>query len=259
MYKYVISNKFSEQIESDEELSKLVVEENFGEKSIYVVYSNKSLENYLKGKNIDFVKYVIKDEDWENKWKDFLKEGWLTDNFFYTFDKDKKSANSIVITPAMAFGTGDHPTTKIAARLLEEIVSDKTVLEVGSGSGILSILASKCGAKKVFACDNDFATFYNLKENCLNNNVYNISFWCGSIDCIKETVKYDVIVANIISSVLLSLMVYFEKYSGDYIVLSGILKGEVDSFKEMLPKNFVINKELEIDGWWGVRLKRCLQ
>ncbi|MGA1862714.1 50S ribosomal protein L11 methyltransferase [Deferribacter thermophilus] len=258
MFKYVIDIKDYDVVMADEDLNMYAVEEEFAGDKVIVLYSEENLSSILNDKNIEFSEYII-DDDWVNKWKEFLKEGKLTENYFYTFDFNKKNENTIFINPSMAFGTGDHPTTKIAARLLEDVVEEKTVLEVGSGSGILSILASKCKAKKVFACDNDFATFNNLVENCNNNDVKNIIFWCGSIDSLKKDYKVDVVVANIISSILIELISFFEEKAKEYIILSGILKGENEYFKQFIPSNFYIDKELEIDGWWGARLRRCLQ
>ncbi|KAA0259445.1 methyltransferase [Deferribacter autotrophicus] len=258
MYKYIINAEDIDVLNQDEKLSSMVVEEYFKGNKEYIIYSEEDLINKLKKYNIRFDLQKIVDEDWSVKWKEYLKDGWLTYTTYFTHTpKQFDDRDVLYINPSMAFGTGDHPTTKIAARLLEPLVKDKVVLEVGSGSGILSILSAKKGAKKVFACDNDINTFGNFKENCRLNNVNNIYMWCGSIDSFKTSVKVDIVVANIISSVLLMIKETIFNINPEFIVFSGILVGERETFLKKVSNNYQIDRENIIDGWWGVRLKRC--
>jgi ribosomal protein L11 methyltransferase len=98
----------------------------------------------------------------------------------------------------LAFGTGSHPTTFIAASPMEDICKNRIVFDVGSGSGILSILAEKLGAIKVYACDIDKNSVNNINDNIRNNNCRKINVYIGSIDKTYDKIKCDIIVANIL-------------------------------------------------------------
>lgn len=236
----------------------VIEEEIYGENS-FIVYSPEMLDDFFIENNIFFQKKVVSDTGWDEKWKEFLRPGKLTENVAYVFDEKDVSrySKSIIINPALAFGTGNHPTTKIAATLLEEVCSDMNVLDVGCGSGILSILASISGAKKVYGFDNDPVAILNARENILKNGCQNISLWAGEIYALK--IKTEVVVANIISSVLLSLKQELYNKSNNYLILSGILLAEKDSFlKEFLNVNISIVKEMTQNEWYGVLLKRCI-
>ncbi|MGA1845667.1 50S ribosomal protein L11 methyltransferase [Deferribacter abyssi] len=258
MYKFKINKDDFYLLEQDEDLSSMVVEEFFKDEKEYNIYSEDDLTEKLKKYNVRFDLQIIKDEDWSIKWKEYLKDGWLTYTTYYTHSlKQFDDRDVIYINPSMAFGTGEHPTTKIAARLLETLVKDSVVLEVGAGSGILSIFAAMKGAKKVYACDYDINTFINFKENCQLNNVSNIHMWCGSVDSFKTSVYVDIVVANIVSSVLLAIKDLIFGLNPKFIIFSGILYGERDIFLNEVLNNYQIDRESIVDGWWGVRLKRC--
>jgi len=86
----------------------------------------------------------------------FLKPGNLTPHIKYIFEEaDRTDDKAILINPIFAFGTGTHPTTQLAALLLEEVCANKLVLDIGTGSGILSLAARLSGATKVYSFDND--------------------------------------------------------------------------------------------------------
>lgn len=236
----------------------VIEEEIYGENS-FIVYSPEKLDDFFIENKIFFQKKVVFDTGWDEKWKEFLRPGKLTENVAYVFDEKDVSrySKSIIINPALAFGTGNHPTTRIAANLLEEVCSDMTVLDVGCGSGILSIFASISGAKKIYAFDNDPVAILNARENILKNGCQNISLWAGEIYALK--IKTEVVVANIISSVLLSLKQELYNKSNNYLILSGILLAEKDNFlKEFLNVNISIAKEMTQNEWYGVLLKRCI-
>lgn len=109
----------------------------------------------------------------------------------------------IVIDPKMAFGTGHHQTTSMMLSfMLETNFQDKQVLDMGCGTGILAIMASKLGATAITAIDNDKVCFESTIENALLNNITNIEVICGSKEAIPEK-KYDIILANINRNILL--------------------------------------------------------
>lgn len=236
-----------------------VIEEEIYGKISFIVYSPEKLDDFFIENSVSFDKKIVSDTGWDEKWKEFLRPGKLTEKIAYIFDeKDAKLySKSIIINPALAFGTGSHPTTRIAAELLEGVCAGKTVLDVGCGSGILSILASVSGAKYVYAFDNDPVAILNAKENIYKNNCHNILLWAGEIQNLK--IKTEVVVANIISSVLLSLREGLYNKSADYMILSGILLTEKDNFmKSFLNDDTTVVKEITQNEWYGVLLKRCI-
>ncbi|MBC7197015.1 MAG: 50S ribosomal protein L11 methyltransferase, partial [Deferribacterales bacterium] len=100
-----------------------IIEEDIYSQKEYIFYSDKKLSDLLESMNLDFVENNVDNLGWQEKWKEYLKPGLLTENVKYIFDeKDKvEGKKSILINPSLAFGTGNHPTTKIAAMLLEEL------------------------------------------------------------------------------------------------------------------------------------------
>ncbi|MCL2131616.1 MAG: 50S ribosomal protein L11 methyltransferase [Lentimicrobiaceae bacterium] len=134
----------------------------------------------------------------------------------------------IVIEPKMSFGTAHHETTALMiSYLLTEDCEGKSVLDMGSGTGILAILAAKSGAKRVLAIDNDHWAYENCKENIERNNVRAVEPVCGDADSIKDA-PYDIVAANINRNILLQDM---KKYvqamqSGSILLLSGFYQDQ---------------------------------
>jgi ribosomal protein L11 methyltransferase len=129
----------------------------------------------------------------------------------------------IVIEPKMSFVTAHHETTsQMISYLLSENCEGKSVLDMGSGTGVLAILAAMRGAKYVLAIDNDTWAYENCKENVERNHIHTVESVCGTADNIKET-PYDIVIANINRNILLQDM---EKYaqamaSESVLLLSG--------------------------------------
>lgn len=245
-----------------EEADAFIGEEEFKGETTYLIYSEDDISDVLASLNIEFESKDTEETGWQEKWKEFINDGWLTEDIYYVFDRDKKFDDGrkvIYINPSLAFGTGNHPTTQIAARLLAGIVNGKSVLDVGTGSGILAISAELNGAKSVDAFDIDPLGLPNCLENISNNNCKSVNAWTGSIQEISGK-KYDVVCANIISSVLLELKEYINNLASEYIVYSGILTSEYDRVKELLcGSDFIEDKVISINEWTGMRLKRCSQ
>lgn len=241
-----------------EEIEAFIGEENFNNVKTYLIYSSDDISSILEEFNINFTYKDVEETGWQDKWKEYIKEDYLTEDIFFIFEKGKTFADNrktIYINPSLAFGTGTHPTTKIAARLLSSVVNNKTMLDVGTGSGILSITASIEHAKFVDAFDIDKLTLNNCLENINNNNCTNIHAWIGNIKDIKNKV-YDIVCANIISSVLLSIKDDINKLSSEYVIYSGILASEYDSIKNELCSGYIVDEQITINEWTGVRLKK---
>jgi ribosomal protein L11 methyltransferase len=241
-----------------EALSVQIVEEKFGRQLSWLLYAKIPLDDLLASKDVIFEKKTVEENGWENLWHNYIEEGWLTEKAYYCF-KEKSFNDSripIFINPSLAFGTGNHPTTKIAARLLEKVSKAVVMLEIGTGSGILSILASKLGFKTVYACDNDPQALKNAQENISINRCGNIFLWAGSVASVRLALKPYIVVANIISSVLKEIHPHILTLRPEYIVYSGLLKKEGNGFLSSIDMHGYQPEEvLHMKEWSGVRLR----
>jgi ribosomal protein L11 methyltransferase len=245
-------------------LKKLPIEiakESFKRKKSWLLYSHKDISPILKEHNVEFKKENIADTGWEIRWRDYIQDGWLTDNAYYCFEPKSVGAGKIAIqiNPALAFGTGSHATTQIAARLMENHVKGQTVLDIGTGSGILAILASMSGAHTVFACDIDPIAIKNATENITLNKCKNIHLWAGGIESINPKFKPNVVVANIISSVLQTIHPQIVTLHPKYIIYAGILKKDGGNFFSSIKTHkYEPESILHIKEWSGILLKKVI-
>ncbi len=141
-----------------------------------------------------------------------------------TWSEPKEGSLNIVIDPALAFGTGHHPTTATCLQAVSKYVKEgMEVCDVGCGSGILAIAAAKLGAQ-IDACDTDEVSVQNTLKNVELNEVSLRNVWQGSID--KSNAKYDVVIANIVADVLIFLQKELKealKSEDSLLMLSGIM------------------------------------
>ena len=242
-----------------EEAEAFIGEEEFKGQKTYLIYSSDDISDILNELGIPFESKDTEETGWQEKWKEYIQEDYLTDDIYFIFEKDKTfedNRRTLYINPSLAFGTGAHPTTKIAARLLSKVCSGKSILDVGTGSGILAIAASMDGAKRIDAFDIDPMSLDNCLENIKNNNCSNIDAWTGDIADIKDK-TYDIVCANIISSVLLAIKDDVNRLTTEYVIYSGILESEFDNIKDELCKGYQIDERITINEWTGVRFKKC--
>lgn len=166
--------------------------------------------------------------------------------------------HEIIINPKMAFGTGHHQTTWMMLAHMEFLNFQNTkVLDYGCGTGILSILASKLGAKHTDALDIDEESYVNAEENAKINHIANMNCICGTLEQIKDD-DYDIILANINRNVLLdSGGVIYEKLKPQGILLlSGILTQD----EKVILKKYVNDLALTLldktqkDDWICIKL-----
>lgn len=254
MYEYRFRQLSEDTLAILEEQGIYPIEEEFkGEEICFVLYYGDGLENLIKDEW--YSKVEIEATGWDTKWKEFIKPGNLTPTIRYIFDTDGVSdENTIIINPAMAFGTGTHATTRCAALLSEGVVKGKSVADVGCGSGILAIAASKRGATDVYAFDIDPDALGNTYENIALNKCENITAWTGGIESLGR--KVDVVIANIITSVLNIIHPHVLEILPEYIVYSGILQEEYEDFMKNLDISAydIIDTAKETE-WCGVLLK----
>jgi ribosomal protein L11 methyltransferase len=134
----------------------------------------------------------------------------------------------IIITPKMSFGTGHHATTRLLIQQMKNIdFAGKSVLDFGTGTGVLAILAKKLGAGEVLAIDNDEWSYENTLENIAANKVNSIVVKKGSLE-LAEGRKFDIILANINRHILLQYMVQMHHVLPEHgmLLMSGILDAD---------------------------------
>lgn len=166
----------------------------------------------------------LKNEDWVNNYKQSI-EAIQVGSFYVlpTWKEPKEKLVNIFIDPSLSFGSGHHETTSNCLIALDKYVqSGQTLVDVGCGSGILAIAASKLGAK-VDICDTDENAIKDAIENFKTNKTLYDEAWVGSIS--KTTKKYDVVVANIVADVLAMIAGDLKKCMKEngILILSGIL------------------------------------
>ncbi len=180
----------------------------------------------------------LPEQDWGENWKRFFKPIQVTPRFVikppWSRIRLKSGQSSIDINPGMAFGTGTHATTLLSIRALEEGLKRKglSVLDVGTGSGILSIIAAKLGAKEVCGIDIDGVAVENARENVERNRVSAaVKIRKGSIGGLRK--KFDVVVANIdlkhLRRMRKPLLSHLKKRG--LLILSGILEQEKERIR----------------------------
>lgn len=254
MLEYRYGELSEKTLELLEDMGIYPIEEEFkGEERCFVIYFDETLpelidESYISCKPVE-------ETGWDEKWKDYIKPGFLTDTLRFEFDPSiEPDKDIILINPSMAFGTGTHPTTRCAARLLEKVCAGYTVADVGCGSGILALAALKRGAVRAYAFDNDPVALFNTYENIALNRAGNIYAWAGGIESFKGGAE--IIITNIITSVLTVIHPYVLNLRPAYIVYSGILGSEYDEFIDSLKlEGYQVTDTAAIDEWRGVLFK----
>lgn len=177
----------------------------------------------------------IEQKNWNETWEKTIEPQSIGAFFVKPTWSDEKVPAGLIpldIDPKMAFGTGYHATTRLILEMLPQLdPSGKSVLDAGTGTGILAIASVKLGAERVLAFDIDEWSKTNAGENAqLNRVAGRIDFLLGGFEVIPEKSRYDLILANINRNVILGMMGEFAKYLAPdgRLCLSGILKTDVD-------------------------------
>ena len=199
---------------------------------------------------------VKENEDWIANYRNSVQPLHVGSFFVHpSWIEDDKEKINIIIDPALAFGSGHHETTYGCLLLLQKYIQKgDTVLDVGCGSGILSIAAKKLGAQ-VDLCDTDEQATSSAAENfILNSETFN-RIWTGSVQ--KREEEYAVVIANIIADVLIMLSSDLQKAvkHGGMLILSGILDKYVDKVEEKFAAMTLVEKYKK-EEWYTLVLKR---
>ena len=208
------------------------------------------LLNINAPKNQFFDWSIIKEEDWLTSWKKYLAPELIGNRFlilpcWINLNKKFKDKKIIRIDPGAAFGTGSHPSTYLCLEKMENIFfSDKRVLDIGSGSGILSVAARLLGAKEVCAVDNDYLAINSTKSNFQLNfgHLNNLNTYLGSFNDVilkNQLQQFDFVLCNILAEVIKGMIpnIYKCLRNNGEVILSGILNSQKDEIIKILIQN----------------------
>ena len=200
----------------------------------------------------------LAEEDWADNWKKYFEPARITHDLTIVpswTDYEVTTGEKIIkLDPGMAFGTGTHPTTKMSLFALEQVLrGGETVLDVGTGSGVLSIASSLLGAKEIFAYDLDDVAVRVAQENiALNAGTENIHVAAG--DLLKGIdIEADVIVANILADILVNLTddAYRLLKDEGYLIMSGIISEKWNLVREPAEAAGFFLETHMIQGEWN--------
>lgn len=210
---------------------------------------------------VDFYEYD--EEDYQNSWKKYLFPEKVSEKFVVkpTWREYTPEADELIIEldPGRAFGTGSHPTTSLCLKLMEENISEgDSVIDVGTGSGILMIAADRLGASEIYGTDIDELAVESAKENLELNKISEekAKVYKGDLISVVENKKFDVVVANILADVLLILLHDISnvvKPNGK-IIFSGIIEDKCELLKREVESLGFTVEEIKADKEWRAML-----
>lgn len=217
----------------------------------------------IKGFKIDIADCLT--EDWQNNWKQYYHAMPIGKKLLirplWEDDFDSNGRQVLNIEPGLAFGTGSHPTTKLCLETLEDYITDNsTVLDIGCGSGILSIASLLLGAKSALGVDIDSLAVKTAIANAKENNFdeSKVRFIQGNLSD-KVSGKFNVVVANIVADIIIEFNTQVGKYledSGVYITGGIIENRENDVLASFSANGFEVIERRENNGWLVFALKK---
>ena len=199
----------------------------------------------------------IADQNWRESWRASFKPIDIAGQFAilppWENPQDFPHPHKIVIDPGMAFGTGQHETTKLCLELLLECKPvPQTVFDVGTGSGILAIATAMLGSTEILGCDIDENSVHIAQVNARDNNIHNARFVSTPISDIEES-NFELVFANIQMRPLTKIFgdIVGHTRPGGTIIVSGILSTEIDDFCDLVKSHFAIVKKVVTLGHWS--------
>lgn len=224
------------------------------------------LEARLPALNIDSKIEIegVNEDDWAESWKQYYKPVELGKITVVPAWEEYTARDGEIIVrmdPGMAFGTGTHETTRLVIRLMQDIIKGgERVLDVGTGSGILSICASKLGAGSCNAYDIDPVAVKVARDNVQSDGCTNIKVDISDLlkNVSLDEGKYDFCVANIVADIIIRMLPDINKYlkPASPLILSGIIMDRADEVRDAIKKEgFTIEKELVENDWLGILVR----
>ncbi len=223
------------------------------------VYRADEIKEIIEQNSLKYSSSGIEEKNWNAEWESGFKPV-MVGNFccirasFHEANTSVK--HDIIITPKMSFGTGHHATTHMMVQAMEHInLEEASVFDFGTGTGVLAILAEKCGAANIIAVDNDAWSISNAEENFNSNNCHKILLFNNNK--IFGNTPYDVILANINRNVILENLSFLKQHlaAKGVLLLSGLLTGDEPIIIEEANKNQLkLVTRLEMNGWLCLQL-----
>ena len=212
-------------------------------------YESSGVKNYTH--------LLMEDKNWNEEWEKNFEPVVIENKLriratFHPADPGMEW--EIVIDPKMSFGTGHHETTALVmANQTEMLFENKTVLDVGCGTGILSVLASMKGASSIVAIDNNPWCIENTTENLGLNHIQNCDIRFGTVsETVSETELFDIILANITRNVVLTELPLYAAHlkQGGTLVLSGFFEHDLDEiFERTEPAGLIYQSRKNKNNW----------
>jgi len=236
--------KFYAFVQEENSLFAYIKEEDFNE---------EILKNILDVDQI-YKKTMIKDENWNQQWESELQPVIVNDFAAIRASFHEPIQNvkyELIITPKMSFGTGHHDTTFLMVELMESIdFTGKSVIDFGTGTGVLAILAEKLGASKIIAIDYDEWSINNALENLEANNCKNISV--KKRDHLTGLLPVDIIIANINLNVLTEAAQSISSLleTGSLFLASGFLSKDEKTMENIFAEKHFVKKSVLQKGDW---------
>ena len=210
---------------------------------------------------IDFYEYD--EEDYQNSWKKYLYPEKVSEKFVVkpTWREYEPEDNELIIEldPGRAFGTGSHPTTSLCLKIMEEnIMPGNSVIDVGTGSGILMIAAEKLGATDIYGTDIDELAVEATKENLELNKISSetAQVYLGDLISVVKDKQFDVVVANILADVILLLLkdIFKVVKKDGLIIFSGIIEDKLPEIVKQVEEKGLEILEIKRDKEWRALL-----
>jgi ribosomal protein L11 methyltransferase len=216
-------------------------------------FNQAALDEVIRIIPLDHSFETIAEQNWNAQWESSFEPIIVNDvavraNFH---EPVPGARHEIIITPKMSFGTGHHATTyMMIGQMSVSDLKERTVLDFGTGTGILAILAEKMGASSVTAIDNDDWSIENAKENIISNDCHKITL--QKADALSAARQYDIILANINLNVILPSLDAIKRSlkPGGLALLSGFLTSDEDQVKEALAVHQLSLRNMAQKGDW---------
>lgn len=239
--------------ELDDELEAYVQESCFNEISLKTLLKKYGIDNKFQAD-------VIPPTNWNEQWEKNFQPVYVNQEVQIRasfHEPQSQFRHDIIINPKMSFGTGHHETTHLIVELqLSLDHRDKHVLDLGTGTGILAIMAHKLGAKSITATDIDDWSIENCKENFELNGVKNYRILQGTVDKLTLSGTYPLIFANINKNVLLAEMPYYNRLlaANGTLILSGFYETDIEDIAQRAHMHSLEIKYKKIMNRWAALL-----
>ena len=207
----------------------------------------------------------VKDEDWENNWKQFYKPMEIGSRLLVVPEWEEAADPTrvkLVLNPGLTFGTGSHATTRLCLQALDKYIrGGEKILDLGCGSGILSIAALRLGAESAFACDIDEKCVDVAYENAALNGVGRDRYTVRWGDVLTDSALqaefgggYDMVVANIVADVIMGLSDKVRPFlkEGGLFLCSGIIDDRAEEvFTKLRADGWTVIEQHDSEGWYS--------